>query len=158
MPERGPFMLDLLRAGVPLRIFGPRWSRAPEYPLLSGVVADRYMDDAEYVGAIAEARIALALLSRGNRDLHTTRSLEIPAIGTLLLAERTADHAAMYRDGEEAVLWDDAAECARGCLSLLADPGRVAAIAAAGRARLLRNGHLNETVLATILACAGAAT
>lgn len=155
MPERGPFMLSLLRAGVPLRIFGPRWSRAPEYPLLSGIVTDRYMEDADYVGAIAEARIALALLSRGNRDLHTTRSLEIPAIGTLLSAERTADHAAMYRDGEEAVLWGDAAECARSCMALLAEPARIAALAEAGRRRAMRNGHMNEAVLTQIIASAG---
>jgi hypothetical protein len=152
MPGRGPFLVRLLELGVPLRIFGPRWRKAPEFPALSSVTVDGYLDDRAYVDTIASAKIGLALLFAGNRDLHTTRSLEIPAIGTLLCAERTADHAAMYRDGEEAVLWSDPEECAALCLDLLRDEARIERIARAGRERALRNGHFNEQLLARILA------
>ncbi len=151
MPGRGPFLVRLLELGVPLRIFGPRWTKAPEFGALSSVVTNGYLGDREYVDTIASAKIGLALLFAGNRDLHTTRSLEIPAIGTLLCAERTPDHAAMYRDGEEAVLWTDAEDCAAKCLELLRDEERIALIAKAGRERVLRNGCFNERVLAQIL-------
>ncbi len=46
----------------------------------------------------------------------------------------------MYVDGEEAVFFDDADECADRCLELLKEPERIAAIAAAGRRRVLENG------------------
>jgi spore maturation protein CgeB len=155
LPGRGPLLVRLLQLGLPLRIFGPRWSKAPEYRELSPVVTEAYLGDREYVQTIARAKIGLALLFKGNRDLHTTRSLEIPAIGTLLCAERTIDHTAMYQDGEEAVFWRDAEECAAMCAELLRDEQRLERIARAGHERVIRNGCFNEQVLARILAEAG---
>src|SRR5208282_6242884 len=105
----------------------------------------------EYVRAIQCAKICLGLLSKGNRDLHTTRSLEIPAIGSLLLAERTVEHEMLYREDEEAVFWSDADECAEKCFALLADEARIRRIAAAGHARALANGHFNEKVVSMVL-------
>jgi hypothetical protein len=155
MPERGPFLLELLSRGVPLGIFGPGWRKAPEFGALGPHVQDRYLDDGPYVSTIASAKIGLALLSVGNQDLHTTRSLEIPAIGTLLCAERTADHCAMYREDQEAVFWSSAEECAAQCLKLLADPTRIAAIARAGYERSLKNGFFNEALLVRMIEAAG---
>ena len=105
----------------------------------------------DYVKAIRGAEIAIGLLSKGNEDLHTTRSLEIPAIGTLFCAERTSEHLAMYEDGEEAVFFDSADECADLCLALLAQPDRIAKIAAAGLRRVRRNGDFNERLLSKII-------
>ncbi len=152
MPGRGVFLVRLLESGVPVQIFGPRWRKAPEFPILAPVITDGYLDDVSYVRTIASAKIGLGLLFAGNRDLHTNRSVEIPAIGTVLCAERTADHSAMYRDGEEAILWSNAEECAALCLELLQDEVRIESIARAGRERALRNGHYNEQLLARILA------
>lgn len=153
MPERGPFMVELIRQGVPLSIWGDRWHKAPEWPQLAphwrgpGLT----MDD-DYAAAILASKVSLGLLSKGNRDLHTTRSLEIPALGGLLCAERTSEHLAIYEEGSEAVFWSDAAECAEQCRALLADEPRRRAIAAAGHARAQRNGHYNEQVMAKIIA------
>ena len=107
---------------------------------------------AEYVKALQGARINLGLLSKGNRDDHTQRSLEVPALGSLLCAERTPDHLEMYAEGQEAVFWSDAAECARLCHALLADEPRRAAIAAAGQRRVHANGDFNQPMLARVLA------
>jgi len=151
MPERGPFMRTLVERGVPLTIFGGRWDKAPEYGQLKSHVRLGNLDTAQYTKAIAACDIALALLSKGNEDLHTTRSLEIPAIGTLLCGERTSEHLELYKEGEEAVFWDTADECAEVCLDLLANPDRIRAIAAAGAARARRNKVYNEPVLKTML-------
>ncbi len=152
MPERGPFMKRLVDRGVPLRIFGPRWTKAAEYPSLAPVVVSRSLGDEDYVKAVSGAKIGVGLLSKGNEDLHTTRSLEIPAIGTLLCAPRTTDHERLYEDAAEAVFFDDADGCADLCLGLLADPARRLAIAAAGHRRAMRNGHFNEALCGQILA------
>jgi len=151
MPERGPFLLRLVERGVPLRIYGGRWNKAPEYGRLRPHIVLGELDGDAYAKAIAGASIALGLLSAGNEDLHTTRSLEIPAIGTLFCAERTSDHLGMYIDGEEAVFFDSADECADLCLSLLADPDRIARIAKAGFDRVRKNGDFNEQLLSKIL-------
>ena len=97
------------------------------------------------------ARLNLGLLSRDNRDNHTTRSLEIPSLGGLLCAERTAEHQSMYQEGAEALFWGDARECAELCLAALADEGRRARIARAGHERFLRDGHRNERVMQRIV-------
>ncbi len=151
MPERGPFMRRLVERGLPLRIYGPRWRKAREYDRLRPYVTLGGLDGANYVKAIRGAKIALGLMSKGNEDLYTTRSLEIPAIGTLLCAERTSEHLEMYEDGEEAVFFDDADDCADRCLALLQDPERIKAIAAAGRRRVIQNGDFNEMLMSKIV-------
>ena len=152
MPERGPFMAELVRLGVPLSIWGNRWQKAHEWPKLAPHWRGPGLDnDDDYAAAILASKICLGLLSKGNRDLHTTRSLEIPALGGLFCAERTSEHLELYEDGHEAVFWTNAVECAEKCMALLADASRRNAIAAAGHARAVRNGHYNEQVLARIL-------
>jgi spore maturation protein CgeB len=151
MPERGPFFRRLLDRGLPVHIFGARWDRDPAFRRLRGAVTLGALGSEDYAKTIARSRICIGLCSKGNLDLHTSRSLEIPSIGRLLCAERTADHLALYEDGVEAVFWDDAEQCADLCQALLADPERVERIAAAGHARALANGHFNEPVLTDIL-------
>jgi spore maturation protein CgeB len=152
MPERGPFMADLIKRGIPLAIWGDRWNKAPEWPLIAphwrgpGVYAD-----ADYAGIIQSARISLGLLSKGNRDLHTQRSLEIPSLGGLLCAERTAEHLALYDEGKEAVFWQDAEECAEVCNRLLKNETLRLEIAQRGLERARRNNHFNEPVIATVI-------
>jgi spore maturation protein CgeB len=95
--------------------------------------------------------VCLGLLSKGNRDLHTQRTMEIPFAGGLLCAERTSEHRALYQEGVEAVFWSDARECAERCRELLADGAARADIAKSGRRRCMTNGHLNEPVLSRVL-------
>ena len=158
MPERGPFLVELLRLGVPLTIRGARWQRAPEWSQLAAAYKGGPLFGADYARAVQGARINLGLLSKGNRDLHTTRSLEIPALGALLCAERTSEHEAMYADGGEAVFWSTAQDCAQACKTLLADEPRRAAIASAGKRRIGANRHFNEAMLQRILSEVPAAT
>ena len=147
MPERGPFLLDLIERGVPLAIFGPGWHKAPEWPRLKLHHRADYLDGDDYAYAVQCAKISLGLLSKGNRDLHTTRSQEIPSLGGLLCAERTSEHMAFYRDSEEAVFWHDSAECAAVCLELLADEVRRKAVAARGRQRFRENAYTSEHLI-----------
>lgn len=108
-------------------------------------------EDRDYAAAILASKVCLGLLSKGNRDKHTTRSLEIPSLGGLFCAERTSEHLALYEEDREAVFWSSAEECAEKCLALLKDEPRRRAIAEAGHRRALKNGWFNEKVLARIL-------
>jgi spore maturation protein CgeB len=111
-------------------------------------------NDMSYSAAILAAKICLGLLSKRNRDLHTERSLEIPAMGGLLCAQRTSEHLALYEEGVDAVFWNDAAECAEICKDLLADEKRRREISRRGHERALRNNYFNQPVLASILEAA----
>jgi spore maturation protein CgeB len=151
MPERGPFLARLLDLGIPLAVYGDRWRRAPEWPIIRKAWRGPSLAGKEYVMAIQSAKICLGLLSKANRDLHTQRSAEIPYIGSVLCAQRTSEHLAMYRESEEAVFWDTPEECAHKCFSILTSQSRRQKIACAGRKRCIESGYLNEPVLKSIL-------
>jgi hypothetical protein len=149
-PERGPFLSELVNLGVPLTIRGANWNKAPEWSALRSHWKGGPLIGDDYAKAIQCAKVNLGLLSKGNRDLHTTRSLEIPALGGLLCAERTTEHLDMYVENKEALFWSSARECAAVCRSILKDEDRRQQIAAAGHARGIANGNTNENVMRAV--------
>lgn len=151
LPGRGAFLKRLVERGVPVRIYGGRWSQAPEYKALRPHIILGNLEGEAYVKAVQCTRIAIGLLNKTYEDLHTTRSLEIPAIGTLFCAQRTSDHVAMYEENKEAVFWNSPDECADLCLDLLGHPERIKQIAASGHKRALRNGNFNEPLMSKII-------
>jgi spore maturation protein CgeB len=131
----------LVSAGIGVRVFGgPEWGRA------LGDVTDRVAIEPpamglDYARALCASRVALCFLSRLNRDTYTRRCFEIPACGAVLASERTADLEAMFREDEEAVFFDSPAGLVEKVARLRDDPAAAARIAAAGRARVERDGH-----------------
>jgi len=91
--------------------------------------------------AIQANKIALGLLYHVNRDLHTSRSFEIPACGGFMLAQRTAEHQEYFEEDREAVYFgalDELIDKAR--YYLRHDDARLA-IARAGHVRCLKSGY-----------------
>jgi hypothetical protein len=151
-PERGPFLSELVQRGVPLAIYGDSWHKSREWSVLQPHWrGPSSKTDDEYALMVQCAKVVLGLLSKANRDLHTTRSAEVPLLGAAFCAERTPEHDALYLDGKEALFWDDAAECAAACEALLNDVAYRRSVAAAGRARCLANGTLNEQIAEAVL-------
>lgn len=151
LPERGPLLAKLLVLGVPLKIYGERWHKAKEWSILKSAWAGSGLQGENYVKGIQYAKVCLGLLSKSTRDLHTTRSVEIPYIGSVLCAERTFEHEAMYEEGKEAVFWSAVEECAEKIFWLLNNPEARLCIAKDGRERCIKNGMLNEVVMQAIL-------
>ncbi len=108
-------------------------------------------DENGYTAILQPAKICLGLVNKSSGSLHIDRSLQIPTLGSLLCAERTAEHLELYREGEEAVFWGNAEECAVLCKELLADEPRRRKIARRGHERALKNTLFNEPVMASIL-------
>ena len=153
MPKerRDEFMLSLIRQGVPLSIWGGLWQKSPNWLQIKHCWRGQSVFGRDYVAAIQGAKVALGLLSKENRDLHTRRSAEIPYAGGLLFAQRTSEHLQMYKEGEEAVFWNGAEECAAVCHSLLADAALREHIRKQGMARVRADGYGNEAVCREIL-------
>lgn len=151
MPERSILLSNLIKAGLPVSIYGNLWHNSPEWSTLQKAWKSPGILGTDYAKAIQGAKICLGFLSKGNRDLHTGRSLEIPTLGGLFCAERTLEHQNLYQEWQEAVFWSDEAECIQVCQKLLADEPLRRKIAAQGRLRALRNNHMNEAVMARIV-------
>lgn len=141
---------------VTLKIWGPHWTRFAKHHAWAArcVQSDGLWED-DYPRALRSTKIALGLLSKRIPETTTTRTFEIPATGTFMLAERTPDHEALFADGQEAAYFDDADDLVAKIGTYLANDTRRTTIAAAGRQRCLTSGysleHQLERVIANVL-------
>ena len=94
-----------------------------------------------YTKAICSFDINLGFLRKLNRDLQTTRSVEIPACGGFLLAERTDEHRRLFREGVEAEFFSSRHELLENCRRYLAAPEVRRTVAAAGLERCIRSDY-----------------
>jgi hypothetical protein len=148
-PDRGPLLKHLLRAGLDVTFWGNGWDRAPEWKELKPHFGGNYLADRAYTEVLERSKVALGLLSKGNRDLHTNRSVEIPMAGALLCAERTTEHELLL--GDAALLWSTPEECVQACLWALENPAQREALAERGRQRVAGLGMTNERFVADVL-------
>jgi spore maturation protein CgeB len=149
---RDRFLIKLHQAGIPLALWGSRWSRSPHWKALKSSYHGTFLRGSDLTAAMVQSAACLGLLSRGNRDLHTTRSLEVPYAGGLLCARRTSEHALLYDEGQEALFWSDGEECRRQCHWILSNLERAQQIRLAGSRRIRRQGIGNEDICRQILA------
>lgn len=117
--QRDKFILSLIDAGLSISIWGNRWEKSKYWNQIRPYFKGKNLKGREYVQAIQGAKISLGLLSKGNRDLHTTRSFEIPYAGGLLCAQRTSEHLKFFKETSEAVFWSSENECISVCQWLL---------------------------------------
>jgi hypothetical protein len=150
--RRDDFLVELLLAGLPLRLIGNSWQRSRHWPLLRQIHQGPGISGTAYAQALGSAAVTIGLLSHGNRDLITTRSLEAPACGALFCAERTSEHQLLYEQGQEALFWSSTAECIELCQQLLDRPQCGSAIRQAGLQQVRRLGVGNEDICRQILA------
>lgn len=151
MPGRDEFILELVERGVPISIYGPRWRKAPSYDKLLPYIKGEYLSGKNYTMAIQYAKIALVQLNGANNDLHTNRTIEIPAIGSVLCAPHTEYHAELYREDKEAIFFKTTKECADKCLDLLNDDVKRRSIAQSGHERTFINKTYNEFLMSNIV-------
>lgn len=149
-PGREESLRPVARLGIDLAIWGNYWNRCRDTELRKrvrgGMVGGR-----DYALTLVCAKIGLGLLSPLCPDRSTTRSLEIPACGTFLLAPRTDEHQALFEEGKEAEFFSSAEEMSEKIRRYLADDAAREAVAAAGRARCLASGYSSADRVRTIM-------
>jgi len=136
----------LVHAGLHVRLWGGNtWTPEVLGDLHStlGPVEPALGDD--YRKALCGAKICLCLLSRVNRDTYTRRCFEIPACGKIMLAERTDDLMALFREDEEACFFSSPDELVEKALWLMNNPDLRERIAKAGMRRVWAGGHSVES-------------
>lgn len=134
----------LAAAGVPVRIWGDRWERWKRRVGATFDVAGVSLYGEMYARIVNAFDINLCFLRKVNRDLQTTRSVEIPACGAFMLAERTSEHLDLFEEGREAEFFSSDEEMIDKARYYLAHPEQRRRIAVAGRERCIRSGYSNQ--------------
>ena len=140
--DRFEKMNHLARNGIEVDVWGNGWTgamRAAADPNLHIHGYPLFGDD--YADVLCNSAISLCFLRKLNRDLHTSRSFEIPACGGFMLAERTDEHCRYFEEHKEAVYFNDADELLAKVRHYLNRPEDRARIAAAGRQRSLEEDY-----------------
>lgn len=139
-PHRAGSLRALAQAGVPVRVWGYTWERMKDIP--AGLTLEnRPLWDDDYAKAICAFDLNLCFLRKCNRDLQTTRSVEIPACGAFMLAERTVEHLRLFREGVEAEFFSSDAELVTKTCYYLGHPEKRRLIAQQGYLRCQAGGY-----------------
>ena len=138
-------MLALAQAGIGVNVKGPAWERFKNQHKNLQIEPKNFFGE-EYAKVLQATKINLGFLHKGNRDQHTARSIEIPACGGFLLAERTAEHLQLFEEGKEAEFFDSDGELVEKVNYYLAHEEQRAAIAQAGYERCVNSEYDNYHV------------
>lgn len=149
--ERCESILFLTQNGVPVRVWGGgKWLEYKgKYPLLQIEDCGLYSED--YNKALSAFDISLCFLRKINFDLQTTRTMEIPACKSLLMAERTVEHERLFKDGEEAAFFSSNQELLDKCKYYLSRPAECKRVTENGYLRCVNSGYSNDVMVRSIL-------
>lgn len=96
-------------------------------------------------------KISLCFLKKMNFDQQTQRSVEIPACGGFMLAERTNEHMRLFKEDMEAVFFSSNEELLEKCRYYLAHDEERQAIVKAGHQRCIESDYSNEGMVRRVL-------
>ena len=148
--DRAMRMLDLAKRGIKIAVWGNGWgSWVGKHPNL--MVKNEHLYKENYAKAINATKINLCFLRKINRDEITSRSVEIPACGGFMLAEKTKRHLEFFKDGKEAIFFESQDELYDLIKKYIIDDGARRKIAEAGRRRVKRGGYNHRTQLIKML-------
>lgn len=145
--ERCKSILYLVDHGVKVKVFGDaKWNKYSNYsPNLT--IMGRLLKNEDYCKSLHAFRISLCFLRKMNFDTQTTRSVEIPACGGFMMAERTDEHLSLFEENKEAVYFSSNKELLEKCRYYLENEEARSKIAVAGRKRAVASGYSNESMI-----------
>jgi spore maturation protein CgeB len=150
--DRAEWLMALAKTtGMAIAITGPGWDVVRRSAPANVRFLPSAFDD-DYAKRICATDINLGFLRKCNRDQQTQRSVEIPACGGFLLAERTDEHEALFREGCEAEYFSTREELVTKVRRYLDDPSRRSMIAEAGHRRCIEDNYSYAGRLSAALA------
>lgn len=150
--DRADKMLFLGEQGIKVRVWGNGWG-AYKNRHANLMIENKPIYDNDYQKAICATKINLCFLRKLNRDLQTDRTVEIPACGGFMLAERTKEHESLFKDNQEAIFFDNhnQQELLDKVRYFLAHDDERKHIAESGRKRCLASDYSHHHMLREIV-------
>lgn len=150
--ERYNSLLHLANNGLTVNIYGDWPSKLyKKHPNL--IITNKTLINEVYAKEISKNLINICFLRKVNRDLQTTRSIEIPACGGFMLAEETEEHQTLFTAGVEAEYFNSNDELLDKCIYYLNNPDKANFIANAGYDRCKNSGYDDISLVKKIISC-----
>jgi len=127
------------------------WRAALGAQATAGIYRSEELYRDAYREGIWRSKINLSFITHSNCDEFVHKSFEIAGCGGFLLAERSEGHMQRFREDEEAVFFSTIEECVAKIRRYLPDEAARARIAAAGRARAVRDGYDNDRQVGLVM-------
>lgn len=149
--ERCDSILYLADHGIKVRVWGGgKWRRYKNYSV-NLKIEDFGLYSEDYPKSFQAFKISLCFLRKMNFDQQTSRSVEIPACGGFMLAERTQEHLAMFEEGKEAAFFSSNEELLAKCQYYLKNETERKLISRFGKARCQTSNYSNEKMINYVL-------
>jgi hypothetical protein len=148
--ERAHMMEKL--ADFNLKIWGNQWLKLSNNSPLRPLVQNQTVFCKDMSKVFNASRICLSFLRKANRDLHTSRTFEIPACGGFQLSERTVEVTRFFKEGKEIECFSSSDELIEKIRYYLKNDHKRKLIAQAGLERIYSSKYSYSDRLETILA------
>ncbi len=139
--QRESVIYEMVCAGLNVSLWGDHWSQGRYWRTLKKYWRGGTQTGDNYIKAICGMKIALHFIRHENRDLQDSRTFEIPACGSFMLAERTKDHEKLFLENKEVVLFNSPSDCIEKCIYYLENNELRNQIAKAGKQRVLNSNY-----------------
>lgn len=149
--ERCDSICYLADNGIKVRVWGGgKWNDYKNYNK-NLTIEGRGLWNDDYSKSFKAFKISLCFLRKMNYDVQTTRSVEIPACGGFMIAERTEEHKALFEEDKEAVYFSSNEELLDKCRYYLTHDEERQQIAEAGTARCKLSDYSNEGMVKKVI-------
>jgi spore maturation protein CgeB len=149
--EREKSIAYLIKNGIDVAVWGNGWQDGSYWELICKHYRGPGLQGLEYTKAINGMEIALHFLRRENRDEQDSRTFEIPACGTFMIAERSKKHEEFFTENEEAVFFNSEAELLSKIKLYLNNKEMIQSIAEKGYQRTKISGYSHKDRLNDLL-------
>ena len=105
--QRAESLLFLAKNGIKIRIWGFGWKNNSDIKHPNLIIEDSPLWGDDYLKVLCSTDINLNFLRKENRDLQTTRSIEIPASCSFMISEYSTEHEKLFKGNYEAVYFKD---------------------------------------------------
>lgn len=149
-PSRIPYIETL--GWENLHVFGERWALYPKFlkyrtHIFPAVYHFQFSD------VTSQSQVSLGLLREEAEDLHTTRTFEIPACGSLQIAPRNQEILSFFDEDKEIVLFSSLEELKDKTHFYLTHEFQRKRIAEKGFERCLRDRHTYQDRIEAMFEC-----
>lgn len=101
---RASIIKSLLDNGIEVHLFGNNWGKFIQH---KHAIIHQPVYGLDFYKTLRKYRVQLNIMRVHNLNSHNMRSIEVPGAGGVMLAPRTHDHLAFFKENEEVFLYDN---------------------------------------------------